>query len=239
MKPVAVFPVCDRLHYVRPALESWRGVRGIEDAYLVYRLEPGFPDMEDLVRRERPKADGEVIVNEWRLGNDTNMRAAVETGFATGADFVIAAEDDVLVAADLLEYMTAMAERYAADQSVLAVTSWQHLPPGPLYQVQRVQCFFGGTCWGFWRDRWEQVKDGWPPSGVGYDGYLYQACLETGRVCIQPRATRCKNIGEIGVGTTADFSAIWATQQFTADVPYQPSYEERPGVCDVFGDRIQ
>ena len=229
MRPVAVFPVYNRPHYLAPVLESWRAVRGIGDAELIYRCEPGFPQVADLVRRERPAAAGEVVVNDCQLGNDANMAAALADGFATGAEFVIAAEDDVLVSADILEYMAAMAACYGDDRSVLAVTAWQAGAPGPLDEVRRQEWFFGGAAWGMWRDRWDEVKRGWPPSGTGYDGYLWKLAQSTGRSCIQPMATRCKNIGEYGVNTRGDagsFRAIWDTQQFTADIPPQ-SYRER------------
>ena len=93
----------------------------------------------------------------------------------------------------------AMAAFYAGDQSVLAVTAWQDAAPGPLDEVRRVEWFWGGACWGMWRDRWDHVKDNWPPSGGGYDGYLWGVCQSQHQVTIQPLATRCKNIGEFGV----------------------------------------
>lgn len=230
-------PVCDRVHYVTQTLEFWQRVRGIGDAHMILRLEPGFPDMEDLVYRMPPGAPGsEVIINAERLGNDQNMKAAVEAGFATGADFVIAAEDDVLVAADLLEYMTWAGQRYADDPSVLAVTAWQDTHPGALDGVRRVEWFYGGACWGMWRDRWDAVKDGWPPSGGGYDGYLWERC-HGGVTCIQPLATRCSNIGEYGVNTRGEahgFADVWARQQFTPDIGPQ-SYREEPGVWSADG----
>ena len=223
MKPVLAFPVYNRPHYTVPVLESWRDVRGIEDTYMIYRLEPGYPDMVELVASERPPAAGEVIVNDERLGNDQNMRAAVESAFATGTDFVIAAEDDVLVSHDLLEYMLAMRDRYAADGSVLAITAWQESPPGPLGEVQRTPWFFGGACWGMWRDRWDMVKGGWPPSGNGYDGYLWRLAQAGGLSVIQPAATRCKNIGEFGVNSVGacGFESTWKSQQFTPGIPPQ------------------
>jgi hypothetical protein len=223
--PVCVMPVWNRPHYLTPVLESWRNVRGIEDARLFYTCEPGCPEMVDLICREapRPQRAGwlEVITNKHQLGNDQNMKAAVQAGFATGAGFVIAAEDDVLVSADLLEYMAAMDAAYAGDKSVLAITAWQDQPPGPLDEVQRASWFWGGACWGMWRDRWEQVKDGWPPSGHGYDGYLWRLLGQTDRVTIQPLATRCKNIGEYGVNTQGGFEGVWEAQQFVADIPPQ------------------
>ena len=229
MKAVCAFPVYNRPHYLAPVLESWRGVRGIEDAYLIYRCEPGCPEVVDLVRTGRPSADGETTVNGWQLGNDQNMPAALTDGFATGADFVIGAEDDVLVAADLLEFMTWAAQHYAEDKSVLAATAWQGDPPGPLDEVHRQEWFFGGACWGMWADRWDEVKDHWPPSGTGYDGYLWGVAQAWGRTIVQPMATRCKNIGEYGVNTRGDarsFADVWASQQFTADIPPQ-AYRER------------
>lgn len=223
--PVCV-PVFNRPHYLAPVLESWRAVRSIGTAHMIFRCEPGHPEVADLVRKERPPSDGMVVVGDRNLGNDQNMRAAVEAGFATGAQFVIAAEDDVVVSHDLLEYMLAMSARYAADKAVLAVTAWQDRQPGPLDEVQRANWFWGGACWGMWRDRWDEVKGRWPPSHTGYDGYLGRICQGSHRVCIQPLATRCKNIGEIGVNTNGSFASVWNRQQFTADIPPQ-SYRER------------
>ena len=228
MKPVLAFPVYNRPHYVGPALESWRAVRGIGDTYMVYRLEPGYPDMVDLVARERPEAAGLLTVNDHQLGNDQNMLAAVTDGFATGAGFVVAAEDDVVVSHDLLEYMLAMAAQYEHDRTVLAITAWQGEEPGPLDEVQRTPWFYGGACWGMWRDRWDMVKDGWPPSGVGYDGYLWRLAQAGGLSVIQPAATRCKNIGEVGTCTNASFGDTWARQRFTADIPPQDYREHVP-----------
>jgi hypothetical protein len=228
MKPVCVFPVFNRPHYLARVLESWRAVRGIRNARMIYRCEPGHPEVFDLVWRGWAGA-AEVTINDRQLGNDANMLAAVTDGFATGARFVIAAEDDVLVARDILEYMAAMAARYEDDKSVLAVTAWQAGPPGSLDEVRRQEWFFGGACWGMWRDRWDEVQGGWPPSGTGYDGYLWRLAQATGRSVIQPMATRCKNIGEYGVNTRGDpgsFQAVWDTQQFTPDIPPQ-SYRER------------
>ena len=216
-------------------------MRGIEDAYIVYRAEPGHLDMVDLVTRERPQTAAEIVVNGVQLGNDQNMKAAVETAFATGTDFVIAAEDDVLVSEDLLEYMMAMAAFYAGDPSVLAVTAWQDAAPGPLNEVRRVEWFWGGACWGMWRDRWDQVKDDWPPSGGGYDGYLWGVCQSRHLVTIQPLATRCKNIGEFGVNTDGRkeaFADVWDAQQFAPGIPRQDDYQELPGVWNPFGERI-
>lgn len=222
MRPVLAFPVYNRPHYLGPVLESWRAVRGIDDTHMIYRCEPGYPDMIELVLNEAPQAALlDVAVNEHQLGNDQNMLAAVRAAFATGTDFVIAAEDDVLVGHDLLEYMLAMRDRYADDQSVLAITAWQGDAPGPLDEVQRTPWFYGGACWGMWRDRWDMVEGGWPPSGQGYDGYLWRLAQARGLSVIQPAATRCKNIGEYGVNTAGGFEATWETQRFTADIPPQ------------------
>lgn len=225
MTPVCVFPVYNRPHYLAPVLESWQNVRGIEHAHLIYRCEPGHPDIVSMVSQWNPPAD--VTVNDRQLGNDRNMLAAVTAGFATGADFVIAAEDDVLVSADLLEYMAWAAGTYAADKTVLAVTAWQGDPPGPLAEVRRQEWFFGGSGWGMWRDRFGEVRDGWPPSGTGYDGYLWRLAQATGRDVIQPMATRCKNIGEYGVCTSRSMQADWDRQQFTPDIPPQSYWEAR------------
>ena len=92
-----------------------------------------------------------------------------------------------------------------------------------------------------WCDRWDQVKDNWPPSGLGYDGYLWDICKTQRKVTIQPLATRCKNIGVYGTNTGGDesFREVWDAQKFTADIPPQAGYRELPGVWDPFGRRIR
>ena len=40
-RPVIAFTVCDRPAYLAWVLESWREVRGIADAHLIFRCEPG------------------------------------------------------------------------------------------------------------------------------------------------------------------------------------------------------
>jgi len=225
--PVVV-PVYDRTHYVTQTLASWRDVRGIGDTPVIHSCEPGQPAMVDLIRQQRPPSPGAVLVNPEQLGNDQNMKAALTAGFATGADFVIAAEDDVIVSTDLLEYMAWARDTYAADKSVLAVTAFRFEEPGPLDAVLRTPWFFGGACWGMWRDRWDEMEPGWPPSWYGYDLYLWTLAKETGRVCIQPAATRCRNIGEHGTNTHGEasgFADVWERQQFVAEVPPQ-SYRE-------------
>ena len=144
MNLAVAMPVCNRPHYLSPVLESWRDVRGISDVPMFFRCEPGYPDMPPLVRRERPAGPGEVVVNGECLGNDQNMKAAITSAFADGAEFVVAAEDDVMVSADLLEYMTWAAGAYAADRQVLAVCTHQDAPPGPLDEVRRTAWFWGG-----------------------------------------------------------------------------------------------
>jgi hypothetical protein len=104
--------------------------------------------------------------------------------------------------------------------------------------VRRAQWFWGGACWGIWRDRWERVRDGWPPSGGGYDGYLWDACRSRNLVTIQPMATRCKNIGEYGVNTQGGFGPVWEAQQFTPDLPPQAGWREREGTWVLAGGQF-
>jgi GNT-I family len=229
---VVVFTTNDRPHYMARVLESWRHVRGIEAARLIFSCEP-HPPMVDLLKTV-DFAETLISVNHAQLGVETNPYKAEMLGFTVpGTDFVIQAEEDALVTTDLLEYMAWARDTYAADESVQAVCAYQNTQRGPLDTVFRRE-WFCACVWGTWRDRWEAMKDTWPagpiPGGGSWDWWMINHVMKpAGRVVIEPCQSRSKNIGVAGVHGTheAHMEAEWARQQFVADIPPQ-AYQERP-----------
>ena len=137
MEPVITFTANDRLHYMIRVLESWKAVRGIDRARMIFQCEP-HPGMAALIGAETGYAAQTLIrVNDRQAGCEANTGLALAAGFATGADFVILGEDDGIVTADLLEYMTWAAGRYRDDKDVFAVCTFQDAPPGPLDEVRK------------------------------------------------------------------------------------------------------
>jgi N-acetylglucosaminyltransferase II (MGAT2) len=225
MKPVVVFTAWDRVHYMERVLDSWRNVRGIEKALLIFSCEP-FEPMAELVRTV-DFAEAVVDVNEHHFGIEVNPYKAMLQGFATGADFVIQAEDDSIVASDVLEYMAWGAERYAADKSVQAICATRAGPPGDPAEVYR-RAWFSPAVWGTWRDRWEQMEPGWPgvplEDGGSWDWWIWSRCMQPyGKVTIEPCVTRSQHIGESGTHGehSAHLQAEWGVQRFMAEIPPQ------------------
>ncbi len=115
-------------------LESWADVRGIADAHLIFRCEPGCDEAVALCRAV-DFAETTVTINPQRYGVLGNPWHALNDGFAL-SDFAIFAEEDLIVSEDMLEYFAWCRARYADDPRVLAVTTHQYLEqPGGLAGV--------------------------------------------------------------------------------------------------------
>lgn len=234
---MVTFTAWDRPHYMTRVLDSWSRVRGISGALVLFQAEP-HPDMLDLLRSVT-FAQTVITVNETRAGCEANTGKALAAGFATGAPFVIHAEDDVLVSADILEYMAWGAREYEADPRVFGICSYQDHPPGDPAMVRRVGWFYPWA-WGTWADRWEQVRGTWPARhGPGsWDHYLHGQMKTRGQVVIQPAATRCESIGDHGTYQHESMQAQRDRQQFTPGIGPQP-YWQAPGVFDNYGVRVE
>ena len=97
MNPVIVMTANDRPWYAIRVLESWRRVRGIETARMIFQCEP-HQDMVDLILAEAGYANSAgILVNDRQAGCEANTGRALAAGFDTGADFVILGEDDGIV----------------------------------------------------------------------------------------------------------------------------------------------
>jgi hypothetical protein len=226
---VLAFTACNRPGYLGQVLESWENVRGIGDVPVVFRAEPGFPQVHAMCR-EAFGGRADFHLNRRRLGEAHNQWLTIETAFATGTDFVVLAEDDDLVSADVIEYFTWAADRFRDRPEVLAAATWrEHRIPGGQAGAE-LAGFFPCNVWGTWRDRWENtVRDDWHASYMrdGWDTRLNLYWVqERGYKVVLPCESRCQNIGEYG-GAHGDGvraqSDCWA-----ADIPPQ-EYAEVTG----------
>ena len=240
MTPVITFTANDRPWYMIRVLESWRRVRGIDQAHLIFQAEP-HQDMVGLIASMAGfAAEGVIRVNERQAGCEANTGLALAAGFETGADFVILGEDDGVVAADVLEYLLWAAEAYSGDKDVLAVCTAMDAPPGPLDAVRRADWFYPPV-WGIWRDRWETVAADWPQGpvdGHSWDGWLLSRMRAAGQHVVQPLAARCQQIGEWGTYQRESLQDVRDRQRFTPDIPPQV-YREIEGLYSVGHERIR
>lgn len=205
MSPVISFTVCGRPGYLSWVLESWRDVRGIADARLLFLCEPGCDEAVALCEAV-DFAERTVTVNKERLGILANPWHALEDGFAR-SDFVVLGEEDLIVSTDALEYLAWCRDRYRSDPGVLAVTTHQYAAqPGSMPGVMP-QRFDQDPdphlwVWGTWKDRWEGIlRDDWDMdySYRGWDWHIKDRHL-TGRGMrlMAPCLSRSQHVGRLG-----------------------------------------
>lgn len=229
-RPVVAFTVNNRTGYLAWVLESWRETRGVEEAHLIFRCEPGCPEAVALCEAVDFAAETTVTVNPERFGVLGNPWQALAAGFWR-SDFVILAEEDLIVSMDVLEYLTWCRDRYRDDPQVLAVTTHQHYEqPGGVAGVMP-QRFDQDPdphlwVWGTWRDRWETcLRDDWDFDyrARGWDWRIKDYWLMTKRMRLMaPCLSRSQHIGRVGgVHCTPDQYETMRSRCFTAVVEPQ------------------
>lgn len=185
------------------ALASWSKVRGIGSAHLIFRVEPGNPDMLKLCGQAADFAGQvDVIENFEKYGELGNPWHAIDTAFGY-TDFVIYAEDDDLVSSDILEYFAWCRDRFRERPEVLSVSAFRH-HAGTLEPAE-VELSGAFTSWvfGFWHDRWQKhLRDDWDFDyrHRGWDWRIIDYWLgERNMKTVLPGRSRSQHIGIEGV----------------------------------------
>jgi hypothetical protein len=256
VKPTIAFTVsCLREKYLRQALDSWSQVRGIQDARLLFCLEPvsrfrrsapglppeqvggtSFPvaEFRDYIVRNFPGCWYHIHVNERRLGCFLNTESALDLAFTRNeAEFAILAEEDMVVSTDILEYF-AWAQRYRTDLQAQAVCAHAFVSDGRSDQAVRTS-WFSPLVWGTWRERWQDyIRPGWggvPGNPDAWDAGLRARIIEDKMACIFPALSRSQHIGQVSTltpGALAEyFYKASISQCFSPDYPPQ-EYRETP-----------
>lgn len=212
-----VFTGYQRVPYMQQTLQSWREVRGVENCIFDFHLEPGPQQMVELCESVDFTESTWIHQNDQVLGVQRNPYAALMCGFDNTAqdnagrdittpyprpdDFVILAEEDLVVASDVLEWF-AWAQNLHSDPNVLCVTANQfEEQTGGLSGAVYVP-WFHCWVWGTWRDRWEDlIAPDWTfeYEHRGWDWRLNDYwCGEKGMVTAAPSMSRSQHIGQYG-----------------------------------------
>lgn len=151
-----MFTAYHRTRYWAPVLESWQAVRGLHDWTPTVYLEPS--SQQDTMRALAADANIDVRLNPHRRGVLSNPWHAVDSAFSDGADFVVLAEDDVLVSEDILEYFT-WASTTLDRSRILAVCACSMAPTVDPADTRTVAPGdrFNPLVWGTWREHWFDV----------------------------------------------------------------------------------
>lgn len=194
----------NRPEYFRTVIDSWNRVRGIEKTQAILHLEPSehVSVMRDIffdINTHWATCD----VNSERLGVLVNPWAALDEGFSVD-DFVILAEDDVVVSDDVLEYFDGV--RHLMDEKTLAVCAFSKDGGNP-FTVQR-SARFSPLVWGttrymwttYLRETWDKDYSTGNPDGscAGWDHNINRILKNENMHVISPLASRSDHIGELG-----------------------------------------
>jgi hypothetical protein len=198
--PVVVFTVAGkRLPYLKETVASWAEVRGIQDATLVFCVEP---TIDNWIIRECLLARmfaARVLVSENRRteGVTRNPWLAMELGFRLD-DFVILAEEDTPVSTDVLEYFAWARGEFEPDLNVEAICAHQIGDPlGAEDEVLR-SAHFSPVVWGTWRVTWELLfRDHWG-GPQGWDAQINELLRQHRGQVVIPARSRSQHIGRDG-----------------------------------------
>lgn len=229
------FTAYDRPDYLRQTLRSWESVRGIQDWHVVFRVEPSerqheIRDLFQVFAETMMLPSYEIIINEHRLGVLEHPYVGFNELFQR-FNFVVRAEDDLLVSDDILEYFSWAAEEYEHDIDVATINGFSKLSgtDSGVFRQQR----FNPWIWGTWKYVWDRLLEptwdhdystfnGVPGVESGWDWNIDTRLLaQNGYSCIYPRNSRVQNIGLWGVHgtpdnllTAASFKPVYGTQDY-------------------------
>lgn len=212
------FTAYDRMDYLRQTLKSWESVRGIQDWDVTFRIEPG-PRQEEARHQFETFAarvglvDYDLIINPERLGVLEHPYVGFNDLFQR-FNFVVRAEDDLLVSDDILEYFSWAADTYEHDIDVATINAFSKVSgqDDKVFRQQR----FNPWIWGTWKHIWDRLLEptwdhdystfnGVPGVESGWDWNIDTRLLaRNGYSAIYPENSRVQNIGLWGIHGTPD-----------------------------------
>lgn len=200
---VVAFTVsCQRQSYLRRALESWAKVRGVQDAHLLFCLEPpgSFPVPEFQRWACEQFAHVTVEVSPRLLGCSANTRHSMSQAFGLGADFAVLAEEDMEVSTDILEYFAWAEGHYRCDGRVKTVCGHAlRCAPSATADLVTLVPWFNPLAWGTWPDRWPELSGEWDSGG--WDHALRMRMVKSDWLSAFTVRSRALHIGKVSTVT--------------------------------------
>lgn len=212
-----VFTAYNRPEYLSATIASWNSVRSLKTWNATFYIEPS--EMEETIVETAMNLDTSVTtyVNPEKLGVLVNPWNALNNAFLRGADFVVLAEDDVVVSSDVLEFFEWASDEYQTAKNVLCLNAFSQLGGPKANQIIQVG-IFSPLVWGVWRDRWEDyLRDTWDkdystgmPDGseAGWDWNINRILVANEMTVVKPLQSRSDHIGQYqGTHMTPDLFA--------------------------------
>ena len=218
-----------RLDYVRACLESL-SANDTTGWHLYASMEPGFPEVHDLVRNFRNGDCVNAWINGRRLGPELNTFVAHFSAINDGAEAVLYFDDDMVLSPDAIQlcnwYLDHSEHHDPATNAGLCLCARRpNLPERP-NSVSPNDTWQGmvGQGYLYTRDQWfDFVKRNfwvyYPHfGGDGYDWALAHRALDLKKTILRPRLSRSKHIGAHGFhggGESSVFPDVISTSSRT------------------------
>lgn len=218
-------------HSVLTALNNCIGINGYEIWNFVDPL-GSFPAKFQEIDASHPintKCKVKTIVLDQPQGCARNTYHCFAQPFDDPeVDFVIHLEDDTIPSKDFVQYMEWAQKEFQNDEEVFVVVGYNFQKDncGPNEFIENINKVHRRIptktyqAWGIWRDRWEEVQDGWfgihwkgGEPGVIHEGDKFLEQIKKaddgswgwpmlkywrkGRYEIAPVISRCQNIGSV------------------------------------------
>lgn len=225
MRKALFLTAYNRLSYLQQVLHTWESVVGVEEWDMVAMIEPSdlshqiVEEFEEFSRKTKFRRFS-IQVNPQVYGVLHHPWVGFENLFSTNLqgnyDFVVRAEDDIIVSNDVLEYFSWAAKKFKLDPSVATVHAFSEAE-GSARDVELISKF-SPLMWGTWRDRWQELlSPTWdhdystfnlrPGNQSGWDWNINTRLLpRLGLTSVCPVVSRTNNIGVVGThGTPGNF----------------------------------
>jgi hypothetical protein len=223
IKKAIFFTVFDRPVYLKNSLDSWEKVDNLSEYDIYFKLEPSsYLDANiDIINNfyDKTNINMHILTNDHLMGNGNNVWDGFEILFEK-YDFVILAEDDILVSTDVCKYFDYLEEKYRDDEEVAIIsanTKWDTTDPTFIVKEPR----FNGLIWGTWKKYWTNYfRDTWDKdytSGTpsGWDWNLTLRVLPPNNLkTIHPHVSRSQHIGESGLHCTEEIFDLTRSPSF-------------------------
>lgn len=209
-----VFTAYNRPFYLQQVIESWNAVRNLQNWKASFFIEPSEVQEQVVELAFNLNTAVTTFTNTERAGVLTNPWNALNTAFEGGAEFVVLAEDDVVVSQDVLEYFEWSAIEYQTGHNILAINAFSQSNEGKPNQIT-LESNFSPLIWGVWRNRWETyLRDTWDKdystgnadgSESGWDWNINRIIAANDLKIVKPLHSRSDHIGQyLGTHMTPD-----------------------------------
>ena len=227
-----VFTAFDRTEYLKQTLESWSKVRSIQEYDIYFKIEPSDKTNEicEIINDFATKIGimVNVDINNKVMGCAANTWFALDRTFEE-YDFVILAEDDIMVSEDICEYFNYLENKYRDDLSIATISASGEREGFDPSLVTRISGF-QGLIWATWKDVWvNYFKDTWDwnySSGrggpSGWDWNLNLRVIPNNLLkSIVPHSARSLHIGVNGLHCNEDIFDETQTKSFKNDYQWE------------------